>query len=227
QPAGAFVAKSHRPAVGDAGQQVPGVSLVLRPGGAAGSGGDYPSQGAVAAVIVVVALLIVVRVVVAGVGEAVDRSRERRRRGQFPRFTAVPRPRHVQLRSGRVHPVAAADDASPGIAEIDRNIARDGRTLRLDRGHGRAPRLAAVPAPEHARDGGGTRREPGIALALRGRTGAAGSKGALARLGGWRVFHEGPPVVASLGGVPQGETALDRIEHQDRAPRGPEREAIP
>src|SRR5205814_1629906 len=90
------------------------VSLVLRPGGAAGSGGDYPSQGAVAAVIVVVALVIVVRVVVARVGEAVDRSRERRRRGQFPRFTAVPRPRHVQLRSGRVHHVAAADVASLG-----------------------------------------------------------------------------------------------------------------
>src|SRR5207247_3063669 len=116
QPSRLPAGKCYCPAVRDSGQQCPGVPLVRGPGGPARACGHNGQ-------------LVASR----HVGQPVDGSGKRGRRGQAPSGASIFRARYVQLGDRKSVQVAAAKYSVEAVAEIDDEHNRRRYAVKIDR----------------------------------------------------------------------------------------------
>src|SRR5216117_2592684 len=209
QPSGLPAGKSYCPAVRDPGQQCPGVPLVCGPGGPARACGHNGQ-------------LVASR----HVGQPVDGSGKRGRRGQAPSGASIFRACYVQLGDGAGDHVAAAEYSVEAVAEIDADHTRRRCAVRLDR-HliGGGPGVASVAGGEDASLGCGAGADP-CALSGQGLDACtAGREPCLARLSLGRLIADVFPGVA-VWELEEGEAIVERVAEQQCPCGGPEVEAV-
>ena len=147
EPSGFRIRKSDRPVTADLRQFEPGLSFIGSPSGRAGFevrlslGSNHHGSVVFMAEFVLIAPIIVV-FKAAHIGEAEDRSRNRRLGGKRPCLAAIIRGRGLGIAVARQ--VATTHNAMPGIAKRHREPARVG--VAPERSVIRIPRVAAIPS---------------------------------------------------------------------------------